>query len=193
MSAGASSAAQRGFGHRTPARGTIVTDGPPPAPGASLARCARRSRRSPWRASLRHRASLPLSIDVRPASSPCGTTSARRERGGDPGRRVAEASHRLAGSSGRDRLIGGKGDDKLTGGKGNDRLSGGSGNDTLSPGAGHDAIDGGPGNDTINSVDGVRETVICGSGRDTVRADRVDRLRGCEKITRVGRKTKHKK
>ena len=95
-----------------------------------------------------------------------------------------DGNDRLSGSSGRDRLIGGKGDDRLTGGKGNDRLSGGSGNDTLSPGAGHDAIDGGAGNDTINSVDGVRETVICGAGRDTVRADRRDRLRGCEKVTR---------
>jgi Ca2+-binding RTX toxin-like protein len=95
-----------------------------------------------------------------------------------------DGNDRLAGSSGRDRLIGGKGDDKLTGGKGNDRLTGGSGNDTLSPGAGHDAIDGGAGNDTINSVDGVRETVICGRGRDTVRADRRDHLRGCEKVTR---------
>lgn len=95
-----------------------------------------------------------------------------------------DGDDRLSGSSGRDRLIGGRGADKLTGGKGNDRLTGGAGNDTLSPGAGRDAIDGGAGNDTINSVDGVRETVACGRGRDTVRADRTDRLRGCEKITR---------
>ncbi|HEV7752470.1 MAG TPA: hypothetical protein VGO71_13080 [Baekduia sp.] len=91
---------------------------------------------------------------------------------------------RLSGSSGRDRLIGGKGNDRLTGGKGNDRLSAGAGNDTLSPGSGRDAIDGGAGNDTINAVDGVRETVECGSGRDTVRADRRDRLKHCEKVTR---------
>jgi hypothetical protein len=95
-----------------------------------------------------------------------------------------DGNDRLSGASGKDRLIGGKGDDRLTGGKGNDRLSGGAGNDTLAPGAGHDAIDGGAGNDTINAVDGVRETVTCGAGRDTVRADRRDRLRGCEKITR---------
>jgi hypothetical protein len=42
----------------------------------------------------------------------------------------------------------------------------------------------GPGDDAINSVDGVRETIDCGSGRDTVRADRRDRLRGCEKVKR---------
>jgi Ca2+-binding RTX toxin-like protein len=95
-----------------------------------------------------------------------------------------DGDDRLAGSAGRDRLIGGKGADKLTGGKGNDRLSGGAGNDTLSPGAGHDAIDAGAGNDIINSVDGVRETVECGPGRDTVRADRRDRLKHCEKVTR---------
>lgn len=95
-----------------------------------------------------------------------------------------DGNDRLAGSAGRDRLIGGRGDDKLTGGKGNDRLSGGPGNDTLAPGAGHDAIDAGAGNDTINAVDGVRETVECGPGRDTVRADRRDRLEHCEKVTR---------
>jgi hypothetical protein len=91
---------------------------------------------------------------------------------------------RLAGSSGKDRLLGGKGDDRLTAGKGNDRLDGGPGNDTLSPGAGKDTIIGGSGNDTINAVDGVRETVDCGLGKDTVRADRRDRLKHCERVTR---------
>lgn len=91
---------------------------------------------------------------------------------------------RLAGDSGNDRLVGGNGNDSLKGGRGNDRLSGGNGNDVLSPGSGKDTISGGPGNDTINSVDGVKETVDCGSGRDTVRADRKDRLIHCEKITR---------
>jgi hypothetical protein len=95
-----------------------------------------------------------------------------------------DGDDRLSGASGRDRLTGGNGADKLTGGRGNDRLNGGNGDDTLSPGAGHDAIAGGAGNDTINSVDGVRETVDCGKGRDTVRADRRDRLKGCEKVTR---------
>jgi Ca2+-binding RTX toxin-like protein len=91
---------------------------------------------------------------------------------------------RLAGDSGNDRLTGGNGNDRLTGGRGNDRLSGGNGNDIISPGAGKDTISGGPGDDTINSVDGVRETVDCGSGRDTVRADRRDHLIHCERITR---------
>jgi hypothetical protein len=95
-----------------------------------------------------------------------------------------DGDDRLAGDSGNDRLLGGKGDDKLTGGRGNDRLSGAGGNDTISGGPGKDTISAGPGNDTINSVDGVREAVDCGSGRDTVRADRRDHLVHCEKITR---------
>ena len=95
-----------------------------------------------------------------------------------------DGNDRLAGDSGNDRMTGGNGNDRLTGGRGNDRLSGGNGNDIITPGAGKDTISGGPGNDTINSVDGVRETVDCGSGRDTVRADRRDHLVHCERITR---------
>jgi hypothetical protein len=95
-----------------------------------------------------------------------------------------DGNDRLAGSAGRDRLSGGTGDDKLTAGKGNDRLTGGPGNDTLSPGSGRDVVDAGGGNDTINSVDGVKETIDCGAGRDTVRADKRDRLKHCEKVTR---------
>jgi hypothetical protein len=95
-----------------------------------------------------------------------------------------DGNDRLAGSSGRDRLSGGTGDDKLTGGKGNDRLTGGPGKDTISPGSGRDVVDAGGGNDTINSVDGVKETIDCGAGYDTVRADRRDRLKHCEKVTR---------
>jgi Ca2+-binding RTX toxin-like protein len=95
-----------------------------------------------------------------------------------------DGNDRLAGSSGRDRLSGGTGDDKLTGGKGNDRLTGGPGNDTISPGSGRDVVNAGGGNDTINSVDGVKETIDCGAGRDTVRADKRDRLKHCEKVTR---------
>jgi hypothetical protein len=95
-----------------------------------------------------------------------------------------DGDDRLAGSSGRDRLNGGTGNDKLTAGKGNDRLTGGPGNDTISPGSGRDVVDAGGGNDTINSVDGVKETIDCGAGKDTVRADRRDRLKHCEKVTR---------
>jgi Tol biopolymer transport system component len=110
---------------------------------------------------------------------------------------------RISGSSGSDRLSGGRGRDKLfglggadciSGGAGNDTLSGGKGNDTLSGGAGNDHITAGPGrnkvsggsgNDVINVRNHKRDVVNCGSGRkDRVVADRVDKLRGCERITR---------
>lgn len=47
-------------------------------------------------------------------------------------------------------------------------------------GAGGDVILAGAGNDTIHARNGHRDTVDCGPGRDTVWADRSDRLRGCE-------------
>jgi hypothetical protein len=110
-----------------------------------------------------------------------------------------------AGSGGNDVVLGGRGDDDLYGGNGNDRLSGeagsdnvagGNGNDTLNGGAGNDLLEdnagrntftGGSGSDTIVSVNGRREAVTCGSGRDTVRADRADVLRGCELVRRARR------
>nr|MBA3585322.1 VCBS repeat-containing protein [Gemmatimonadota bacterium] len=94
---------------------------------------------------------------------------------------------KLSGGSGRDTHSGGAGRDKLSGGTGNDRLSGGAGNDTINGGQGTNRPSGGSGNDTINSANGKRETVSCGSGRDVARADRVDRLRGCERVLRLGR------
>jgi Ca2+-binding RTX toxin-like protein len=91
----------------------------------------------------------------------------------------------LFGEGGKDRLSGGSGNDSLSGGAGNDTLKGGSGKDRIVGGKGKDKIDGGAGSDTINSADRVRETVKCGKGRDRVRADRKDRLIGCEKKKRV--------
>jgi hypothetical protein len=43
---------------------------------------------------------------------------------------------------------------------------------------------GGPGRDRILAKDGTRESVDCGPGRDTVVADRKDRLRRCERVKR---------
>jgi hypothetical protein len=45
-------------------------------------------------------------------------------------------------------------------------------------------IDGGAGADIIDAVDGRADRVRCGSGRDRVRADKFDRLRGCERVRR---------
>jgi dipeptidyl aminopeptidase/acylaminoacyl peptidase len=49
---------------------------------------------------------------------------------------------------------------------------------------GGDVIRAGAGNDTIRARNGHRDTVDCGPGRDTVYADRSDRLRGCEIVRR---------
>jgi hypothetical protein len=92
---------------------------------------------------------------------------------------------RLSGGADGDRLMGGQGNDRLRGGRGSDRLIGGPGPDRLLGGPGRDRLLGGPGNDIINSVDRRRDIVLCGPGRDRVRADRVDRLVGCEIKKRV--------
>lgn len=91
---------------------------------------------------------------------------------------------RLLGGLGRDRLFGGAGKDRLTAGMGHDYLTGSTGDDVLNPGKGRDRAVGGPGNDTVNARDRARDSIDCGTGRDTVRADRFDRVRGCERRVR---------
>jgi Ca2+-binding RTX toxin-like protein len=90
----------------------------------------------------------------------------------------------LDGGPGNDTLDGGSGNDRLFGRAGRDKLRGGTGNDSLDGGSGADQYNGGAGNDVIKSRDGVAETVKCGSGRDTVKADMKDRLSGCENVKR---------
>jgi Ca2+-binding RTX toxin-like protein len=100
----------------------------------------------------------------------------------------------LDGGSGRDRLQGDEGADRLFGRTGADRLSGGDGRDLLSGGAGADVLDGdagsdrllaGAGNDRVDSVDRSADVVRCGTGRDSARVDRRDRVVGCERVRRV--------
>ena len=86
-----------------------------------------------------------------------------------------------------DRLTGGTGADRVLGDAGQDRLSGGSGGDSISGGRGRNTYSGGRGNDRIEAANGRRERVHCGPGRDTVRADHGDRLRGCERVKRTTR------
>jgi Ca2+-binding RTX toxin-like protein len=96
----------------------------------------------------------------------------------------------LFGSSGDDCLNGGNGDDWVAGGAGNDTVNGNAGADSLYGGTGNDSINtgsgrslvikGGDGNDSINSKNGKAETVDCGKGTDTVKADKSDKLKGCE-------------
>ena len=90
----------------------------------------------------------------------------------------------LWGGDGRDRLFGGSGVDRLLGGAKSDELHGDTGNDQLFPGSGRDRAWGGPGNDTISARDGSRDVIDCGAGLDRVTADRRDRLRACERVTR---------
>ncbi|MCW2755766.1 MAG: secreted agglutinin [Marmoricola sp.] len=108
---------------------------------------------------------------------------------------VAGGNDRLYGRAGADRLYGGAGNDLLYGGIGSDVLYGGTGSDLLSGGAGNDRLYGGPGkdrfvggggNDVIYARDHVGgELISCGPGRDTVYADRHDRVaRDCERVFR---------
>ena len=78
-------------------------------------------------------------------------------------------------SAGRDVLIGGAGNDRLRGGAGTDRLRGGTGRDRLH---------GGAGKDVLHVRGGGRDRVHCGDGRDTVKVDKSDVVRGCERIVR---------
>ena len=91
----------------------------------------------------------------------------------------------LDGGPGNDRVIGGGGADRLTGGLGADSISGGSGNDRISPGPDRDRVSAGSGDDAVSATDGERDSVDCGPGkRDRVRADRIDRVRRCERVVR---------
>jgi len=101
-------------------------------------------------------------------------------------------SDRLSGAAGNDRLVGDDagravpGNDRLFGSAGNDLLVGGPGRDRLRGGAGRNRLRGGLGNDRLNAVNGTRDRVNCGRGRDTARVDSIDRTRGCEHVRRRG-------
>ena len=93
---------------------------------------------------------------------------------------------RISGGSSGDRIAGGAGNDRISGGSGNDRIEGNSGKDRLEGGSGRDSLSGGSGNDRIDARDGRRDRISCGTGRDTVLADRIDRVsRSCERVRRV--------
>ena len=82
---------------------------------------------------------------------------------------VASCAGSLTGKAGADWLDGGDGGD------GNDRLGGGRGKDGFKAGNGRDFAD---------AVDGVRETVDCGAGKDSAEVDRKDVVKGCERVKR---------
>ena len=96
---------------------------------------------------------------------------------------------RISGSSGRDRIEGGAGSDRIAGGSSGDRIAGGRGNDRLDGNSGSDRISGSSGSDRISARDGKRDRINCGSGRDRVVADRIDRVaRNCERVKRPRRR-----
>ncbi len=136
-----------------------------------------------------------------------GTGNDRLDGGADNDRLIGQTgddrlngdagADRLFGGDGRDKLVGGFGRDLLAGGAGNDVLSGGSdrdelfgegGNDVLRAGDGRNLLDGGSGNDHLEARNGERDDVRCGRGRDRAVVDRVDRVSGCESISRTRRK-----
>ena len=102
------------------------------------------------------------------------------------------AANSLNGGAGNDTLVGLGGSDVL--GEllgvlafdypelGDDRIFGGSGNDTLTGGSGIDLLDGQDGNDTIFANDGAKDTVLGGSGTDSVKRDTVDALTSIEVV-----------
>lgn len=101
-------------------------------------------------------------------------------------------ANRLVGSDGADVLVGTPASDSIEGGggrdvvrgrPGDDCLSGGRGSDTVRGGGGGDQLNGGPGNDRLRAVDGARDTIRCGRGRDRVKAEGQDRVMpSCESV-----------
>ena len=94
----------------------------------------------------------------------------------------------LRGTRKADHLVGGAGADVLDGRGGADHLEGRGGDDRLTGGPGRDRIEGGAGADIVYARDGARDVVRCGSGRDRAIVDRVDDVKGCEKVSRPARK-----
>lgn len=75
--------------------------------------------------------------------------------------------------------------DNLRGSGLRDLIYGFAGDDTITGSGGDDALFGGPGNDFLSARDRVRDVLDCGSGRDSVIADRIDRVApNCERVSR---------
>ena len=94
---------------------------------------------------------------------------------------------RVDGGVGRDMVAGGASNDQINGGAHSDRLFGEAGADRITGGSGQNLVDGGAGNDSIDVRNGSRDRVLCGTGVDRVRADRIDRLNRCEIVTYRGK------
>ena len=119
-----------------------------------------------------------LVVQSRPTEPVAATPPHRR------GRRIVgtRRGEYLAGGGFDDTIFGLAGNDTLLGGAGADRIFGGSGNDVVTGGGGADHLWGGRGSDTINAVDGERDYIDCGPGRDRAVADRFDSVVNCEVV-----------
>jgi hypothetical protein len=104
---------------------------------------------------------------------------------GDDELRGEDGADRLSGGSDADEVEGGPGDDEVLGDDGDDTVDGGEDDDTVDGGAGDGVLDGGLGADALRAQDGRLDTVRCGDGADSVLADPIDLLAGCEDVTIV--------
>ncbi len=102
------------------------------------------------------------------------------------GRRIVGTSRAdyLVGGGGNDVIFGGAGNDTIYGGAGDDVIYGGAGDDVIYGGSGSNRLSGGDGNDTIYANNGEIDYIKCGSGKDRVYADAVDKVApDCEVVT----------
>jgi hypothetical protein len=84
--------------------------------------------------------------------------------------RADKGDNYMYGRGGDDRMYGNGGNDKMFGGPGNDKMFGGPGSDRISGGAGNDRI--------VVAGDQAKDQVYCGTGYDTVVANRGDIIEG---------------
>jgi hypothetical protein len=127
-------------------------------------------------------------VDVTPSPSKDGFIEANGAGGPDLIQAQVDSSGAgivSDGGPGNDTLIAPPAGGILYAGRGRDKVIGG-GFDLISGGRGKDLIRAGQGVDEIDAVDGAKDRIFCGSGRDNVTADRVDKLHGCEHVFRAG-------
>lgn len=99
----------------------------------------------------------------------------------------------LFGQSGNDRLIATPDGSIIHGGNGHDTLIGGPRKDNLTGGRGRDVIRGAKGRDLLRAIDGTKDLVNCGRGRDRAKVDGIDKVRHCEQLIKVKRSKPVKK
>lgn len=82
------------------------------------------------------------------------------------------------------RIVGSKRGEALRGSAASDLILARGGRDRIKPRGGADCVFGGRGGDRIKARDNLRDTIRCGRGRDVAYVDRLDRVRGCERVKR---------